>query len=364
MSTTGSQPASKHDEALVLAAETLELFERIDGSLVPVLLRVMRIARLVSNSEVEQWMRLELRGYRAGVTAHNGEFLPYAAWSGREGNVNADGKQLYHVLALETIEAELIIARSALAAAAEPVPSVAEQASTMIFGKTAAERLQSSATMNRVTAEVALRKWTRIIASVRGGIYDWLSRELIQLQYGHLVEDAFVAARTRVDAYLRSVAPEVGNALAAAAARADSADPEEWSQALASCRRALKALADAVYPATTDEIDGHKLGSDDYLNRLTQFVKEQTVSGSRSAVLREDLAAVHRRAEALNSLASKGVHSATERADLEMAVVHTYLFAGEILELAGAGLHQAAPPNDSAVPVAEQEAVSVDALDA
>lgn len=121
--------------------------------------------------------------------------------------------------------------------------------------------------------------------------------------------------------------------LSAAFERARSNDTEEWSQALTSCRRALKAVADIVYPATAEEIDGHKLGDDQFLNRLYQFAREQIASGSQRKFVIAALESVGAMADVLNDLASKGVHSDVDERDLELTIVQTYFIAGEIIAL-------------------------------
>lgn len=331
-------------EARDLAERAIEQLERTDLSLVPVLLTVMRIARLIESPDVEQWMRLELQGYR-------GNFLPYASWSGREGSLDANGNQLYWVIPLEQVEAELAIARSNLAAATAPLTSVADSGQQTYFGGSTAERVLNNVNAQRMMAAGEIRKHTKIVATVRGAIHDWLSRIVTQLDYGTIVDSAYERVRERVDRHLAETAPDAGRALAAALARSSSDDPEEWSQALTSCRRAMKAVADALYPAREGEVDGHKVGEDDYLNRLTQFVKEKVASTSQREVMQEELESLHARATSLNSIASKGVHSAADRRDLEMAIVRTYFFLGEVLSLA----------DEEAPPIEPHQAIAADA---
>ena len=68
------------------------------------------------------------------------------------------------------------------------------------------------------------------------------------------------------------------------------------------------------------------------------------------------------RAEALDSLANKGVHSAVDERDLELTIVHTYLLAGQLLELlpedVSAELLSENVGNASGEPVPEATAVA------
>src|SRR5439155_14520364 len=143
----------------------------------------------------------------------------------------------------------------------------------------------------------------------------------INLRYREVVETAFERSRATFDGLLLERAPEVARKLAAAYRRAYSDDPEEWSQALTSCRRAVKALADILYPPTDDQPTGRPLTEDHYRNRLIQFAAENLTSGSQTEMIEAEINLVVRRVEALDALASKGVHTDVAERDLELAVI-------------------------------------------
>ncbi len=326
---------SRTRDTLELAEETLAQLELGGGRLMPVILKCLRLARLLNNHQAEEWFRLELRGYRPGVTA-NDEWTRYAAWSGREASVNAEGNQLYWTDPIEMIEAQLQIAQDDLSALHLPSISVSDTGSVeglYAFTKTASEKILAAVIMKRTFKATELRKWNKIVSCTRGAIEDWLSTVVTELRYGAIVETAFERARSRFDELLSRHSPETSRKLAAAYRRADSSDPEEWSQALTSCRRALKALADSLYPPTDEQPTGHPLGDQEYRNRLIQFVKDKSGSQSQTKFITIEIERVADRVEALDSLASKGVHTDVDVRDLELTIVHTYLLAGQLLEL-------------------------------
>ena len=201
------------------------------------------------------------------------------------------------------------------------------------FLQSPAEKILNTILSRRETKAATIQRWSHIVACLRGAIHDWLSDLAVRLRYGAVVDDAFRRTKERLDAFLSIHAPDVARKLAAAYRRAYSNDPEEWSQALTSCRRALKALADHLYPPTDAQPDGHLLTDEYYKNRLIQFASEQLASKSQGDLLVAEIESVVKRVDALNDLASKGVHSDVDERDLELAVVHTYLLAGELLEL-------------------------------
>lgn len=343
---------TRTSDALALAEETLQELELGRGSLTPIVLKCLRLARLLDIAEAQDWLRLELRGYREGVGVdYNWE--TYAIWSGRQASKTAEGQQSYWVAPIEEIESELEMARNELQTLQLIPTSLTETGSdrTNIFLPSTAEKILNSILHQRAKKASAVTGWSHVLACLRGAIQDWLSRVVVQLRYGALVETAFQRTKQRFDAFLSMHAPDVGRRLAAAYQRAYSDDPEEWSQALTSCRRALKALADAVYPPTDAQPGGHPLTDENYKNRLIQFASERLDSERQGALITADIESVARRIDALNDLASKGVHSDVAERDLELTVVHTYLLAGELLQL----LPEPEPKEQPAPPQIDEE---------
>lgn len=137
---------------------------------------------------------------------------------------------------------------------------------------------------------------------------------------------------------LENLAPDVLAELAAAYRRMADGTPQSRSQALTSCRRALKGLADSVYPATGAEVVGsdgvaRKMTDDKFVARLVQFVYERRGGDKAARSTRAELGYLGARLGTLNDLASKGVHAAASELEVDQCVVHTYLVAGEVVEL-------------------------------
>lgn len=327
----------RRHEALSLAEETLAALE-IDGArLTPIVLRCLRIARLLDNKTAEAWCNYELHGYQDALATDQNSGL-YASWSGRHANKDANGAWTYWIAPIEQIESMYEMARENLRALPIPVTSVSESApvSQPIHYpaplQSTSEKLLNSILSQRAASTAEATKWLRVIASLRGSLHHHLAATVVELRYGRIVDTVFERARNRFDRLLSEIAPDAAAALSAAFARGDGNDPETQSQALTSCRRSLKALADALYPPR-EPIDGHVLDADHFVNRLTQYAKENLQSRSRREALDEEIASVARRAEALNDLASKGIHNEVSREELELVVVRTYVLAGELLGL-------------------------------
>ena len=172
-----------------------------------------------------------------------------------------------------------------------------------------------------------------------------------QLTFTHTNERIFARFQSAVDRMLADGAPGVVdkfNAVLrrlseAAVSGSDSGASEELSQAVTSCRRILKAVADHVLPGVSGAAsNGHSLDDDHYRNRLKEFTNS-VESESLKGVLAAAVADVYKRFEALDSLASKGVHAALAQEEADLCAISTYVIAGEILRLnsrsAGASLN-------------------------
>ena len=101
----------------------------------------------------------------------------------------------------------------------------------------------------------------------------------------------------------------------------------------------IKALADALYPATGEAIIGEDgvsrtMSDDAYRNRLLQYVSEQIGKHGQGNAIRQTLDSLGSRLKSLDSLASKGVHDNVSAAEAETCIVWTYLLAADIVRIA------------------------------
>jgi hypothetical protein len=179
---------------------------------------------------------------------------------------------------------------------------------------------------------------------LRNRLFHYLSTVEAQLHFDARASDTFEAHRAYVDARLQAVAPAAFEQLSAAYQRRAANEAEARSHALTSCRRALKSLADALYPATGEAVEGadgqsRKMTDDRYISRLLQFVTEKAslLGDAQRDLLRAEVALLGQTLDALNDLASKGVHASTSDTEVDHCILQTYLTAGNLLRLADTG---------------------------
>jgi hypothetical protein len=177
-----------------------------------------------------------------------------------------------------------------------------------------------------------------VLTRIEHRVREFLSTTEKQLLYGQLNADIFERNRQYVDELLATVAPDAFAQITSAYRRAQEGDDEARSQALLSCRRALKSVADVLYPATegsvTDAEGGeHQLTDDKWRNRLVQFVKERLAAHPAGDLLETQIDDLARRFRGLGQAGDRGVHAQVTAFELNQAVIQTYLTVGDLLRL-------------------------------
>lgn len=177
---------------------------------------------------------------------------------------------------------------------------------------------------------------------VRHTIFAALCEWERQLTYANVNERIFERFRSRVDRLLAQGAPAVLDQFSAVYRRLREAtkDPaapltEDLAQAVTTCRRILKAVADHLLPgipgATTGT--GASLNDSAYRNRIYQYIKDNVASEATAETVKAALGGLYDRFTAVDKLASKGVHAELGVHEAELCAISTYLVAGELLAL-------------------------------
>lgn len=183
-----------------------------------------------------------------------------------------------------------------------------------------------------------LHHYQQIIENIRSSIYIFLVESEVAVFSGEIYSPLFVRAQDRIDQGLERLAPDARAKFLAAQSSLLSGSGEDLAHALSSCRRMIKALADALYPPPEKRIlkeGGKDIKLDDahYANRLIQYAKEK-MGESQKEVLDSTLNSLMARLRALISLSSKGVHSEVTVAEAETCVLWTYMLAADFIRLA------------------------------
>jgi hypothetical protein len=173
-------------------------------------------------------------------------------------------------------------------------------------------------------------------------IHEYVLRSHYELKFSGIADDVFSRIRSRVDSTIAHIVPDAVQKLAAVYENLQSDNPEDWSNAVRSCRRILQELADVLFPATDEEriveIEGKKrtikLGKDQYINRVIAFVESKSASSRFNDLVGSHLSFLGNRLDSVFTATQKGSHATiVSRQEADRYVVYTYLLLGDILSL-------------------------------
>ncbi|RLQ84943.1 hypothetical protein D9754_16530 [Planomicrobium sp. Y74] len=117
-----------------------------------------------------------------------------------------------------------------------------------------------------------------------------------------------------------------------------SSNNEDWANAVHTCRRIIKEVADVLYPPSDELItlpSGKKIkvGEEQYINRLIQYIESKSDSGSFKAIVGSNLEFIGNRLDGIHNAANKGTHTEVTLEEAERYIIYTYLLIGDILSL-------------------------------
>ncbi|MGW9020195.1 hypothetical protein ACWGOE_01785 [Leucobacter chromiiresistens] len=195
----------------------------------------------------------------------------------------------------------------------------------------------------RTTTTPLLIEQGTVIERVRQAAFTYLIGVEADLLRGHVVPDTIAIGRDFVDATLAEIAPDALIALKSAQERCADGDSEALSHATTSCRRAIKALADALYPPSEPVVDDHGnlrvMDDERYRNRLIEYVRSNRGKSTHADLLASNIAGLGTRFKSLDDLASKGVHAEIRLAEAESCITWTYMLAADLLRISEEASH-------------------------
>lgn len=328
-------------EALDLSEDMLRNLELDEVSLSRVVLKAVRLARLLNDSEHERMFSLEASGY-----PRTPDGIPNPEWAialrANRGYKERDAKtqevrQFAYTDSIDEIEQEIEACKMRLQSSGNAPASSNAPHNPFIPPPHMAYIQERENTINNI------RKLTERRAERRTLIHQYALRLHYELKFSEIAADVFARLRERVDHAVGSAVPESVKRFTAVYENLASDNPEDWSNAVHSCRRILQDLADVLYPPREDrEIDTQgkkrvvRLGADNYINRLAAFAEEQATSARFEEIVGSNLSYLGERLDATFQAAQKGSHSTiVSREEADRYVVYTYLLVGDLLALAG-----------------------------
>ncbi len=292
---------TKLEKALAVSDGILNDIETTDLPFEQILLKCKKLARLRDDFDALNWFTAELHGYGPGVEIPGitrQDLERYAEMSGRfTVSINPETKQeerKYWAASVSEIEADIqtnLIALEKLQPPSQFTPAVSKS-SWPTPSEFVVEKYQDvlNALGNRKHAiSELIKSYRALLSKIKNSIYNYVLNINLQLRFETVTESIFQNTKVVVDKKLAVVCPGAIKKFVAAYNRLDSNNPEEWSQAMSSCRNILKEFADYVFPAqkeTYRKKNGEELvvSDDKYKNRLLAFIDKST-SGDKGKFL-------------------------------------------------------------------------------
>lgn len=192
-------------------------------------------------------------------------------------------------------------------------------------------------TDERTSVISAIKRNQGLLQKISGNLYAYILQLYNNLMYGNIVEDTFTRARLEANEKLAKLCPDAIKKFVSVYDNMDSNNPEDWANAVHSCRRILLDMADALYPPRDQPISVNgkaiKVGTEQYINRLIQFVSSKVESKTYADVVGADLSSIGIRLDAINNAVCKGTHVDVSKDEASRYIIHTYLLISDIISL-------------------------------
>ncbi len=292
-------------------------------------MKAKRLARLMRDTDAQTWLDYETRGYPAGFPMNKlGTCAQYAACSGR---FDPEASK-YYTASLPELEAnsqgnEAIVNSFQTTAGSSPTVE-------NYLVKRATEEFIAGQVKMQHSYKEAFKKSKSLVVALRSAIHGYATDTHLAIELGDIAQDIFENARNDVDAFVRAHCPKAAEQLIAINERMADKSPESRTAALTTCRRLLMTVADSLFPPKEGWTDGsgkkRKVGPEQYKNRLLAYLEEANRNRGSQEVVVSGLEHLAARLDAIYEKTCKGVHVDVTEQEARLAVIHTYLFIGEI----------------------------------
>jgi hypothetical protein len=306
---------SKSDEIIGLAQELLEDAEMSRTSVVALVMKASRLARLTDDEEAISWLHYERFGYNDSEELS----IKYLGLTNRWIDVNQNRAYF----------ASIIVQESVVEGQQEQLGVVKSFRPSGEYAHMHFSNQQNEAAKITNTMFVA----RKILSSVRAQVQEFATRVYHEKLFSHQAETIFSQYQSEVDALLSKAAQKAFVRLPQAFERLRAGDPESISHALTTCRRVIDSFTDSMFPARAEPAyigeQQIKVGAHEIRNRVRAYVYERIGQGSRYERLNKMITSLYDRVSA-------GVHADVSVGEARALVLQTYLLLGEILTLSEA----------------------------
>ena len=325
-------------EALTLSEEVLEDIELSRIPLTNIALKVCRIARLMNDITYQRIMEYEASGYPTTPSGVPPDVYTLAKTAKREYRSKKQNSNeeitLVFLESIEELERQVRSADTEMQAARDPDISIRSSNPTQFVQTPFGNQYER----NLIRERVAITQGR--LSSRRAFLHSYTSRRYYELKYSDIAGDIFARIRGNVDSAIGRTIPEAAMKFSAVYEGLQSTNPENWANAVHSCRRILQELADVLYPPAENDVRTEKgsekiiqLGKDNYINRIVAYIETNAESKRFREIVGSHLKYIGERLDSIFKAAQKGSHGIVTKEEADRYVVYTYMIVGDILSL-------------------------------
>lgn len=324
------------EETLSLAEEILKNIELQEISLSNIVLRCARLARITGNQNAMDLFKYELTGYpkddQGYVLADAFQLARYANRSFRQKDKSGIIREYMFPETVSEIENELSAAREQMKVAFDRDISVSSANPDQYVFSPIGNSIERAGLRQIITEK------SKKLDQLRSAYYNYVLGVYYEIKLKNITEDIFQKRKIIVDKALSKYLPETFEKFVSVYENLKSKNSEDWANAVHSCRRVIKDVADFLYPATNEEIeigDGKriKLSDENYIVRLKQFIKGKSDSESFSRIVGSHLDYIGDRIDAIYKSSTKGSHAKVDQKEAESYAMYTYMLIGDVMDL-------------------------------
>lgn len=171
-------------------------------------------------------------------------------------------------------------------------------------------------------------KLVELLASYRTETYNFALGVYTKWQFGNIAENIFEKKRKKTEPVLIEIFPDISNRLNSIEQNIRSDNPEDWKNAVTSCRTLFMDIADILNPAECPK------DKDKYINRLKDFISPRVEGKTKKELYKSYLEEMKKRLEYTSDLTQGGVHKDRPALDkAENVVLYTYLIISDLMEI-------------------------------
>ena len=334
--------ADKKKMALEACNKVINGIEDGTLSVESALLLCKKVARLVNDTDAQEWLDYEYGGYPCD---DEGKIIS-RAWSiaFKHGRVyhlkNSDGKISSVMFSELCGELESLIesSKKAISNYSTQGYSVSGEYALLATDKMAKSVAQGTTNILRT-----IKDFERHLSILRSQYYDYAVCMQIELQFANVADTIFQDYQKTVDGYFSSLPITVLQKLNAIEDMMSDKNPEKFSQVITSCRRLWEEVADYLFntllPNYSDVFFVTKSGkkiditNEHYNNKLSAAIETAQSKSVRNTLVGSEIVYLIDWINQINDIQNSGVHNEVTKKQAMRCVIHTYIALGDILSL-------------------------------